>query len=258
MRRWQRLLTGAGLAACAAVAGLSVMPARWLLAVLPADALVSLADAQGTLWEGQAWVALGAPQQRRLLPEPVQWRWRWASLDLEARHPWLQGPLIITPRPDGLRLGAQSLRAPATTLVALGAPWNTLSPGGMLDLRWQALNTASPPAGPVAQLRWQDASTALSPLPRIGDYVMRVEGTGGKGFRLALATEAGVLQVDGQGSADGKGLRFSGRATYAPGAEPAQRRALDSLLAALGPRQGDVVIFGNVPAPAALARRGPP
>ncbi|KCB30633.1 hypothetical protein L541_4465 [Bordetella hinzii CA90 BAL1384] len=67
-----------------------------------------------------------------------------------------------------------------------------------------------------------------------------------------------MLQVDGQGSADGKGLRFSGRATYAPGAEPAQRRALDSLLAALGPRQGDVVIFGNVPAPAALARRGPP
>ncbi|OZI71894.1 general secretion pathway protein GspN [Bordetella genomosp. 12] len=243
MTRWHTAWAGLGLTACAVVAALCVLPARWLLIAQPPDALISLADAQGTLWEGRAWIALGAPGQRRLLAEPVHWR--WSGRQIVASHPWLQGPLTLTPALDGWRISAQNLRAPATVLTALGAPWNTLNPGGMLDLRWQDLNTAALAKGPLAQLRWQDASTALAPLPRIGNYVMRLQGAGGRSAALALATEGGLLQIDGQGSADAQGLQFSGRATFAPGIDASQRRALESLLSALGRRQGDVVSFGN-------------
>lgn len=256
MRMPERILSWTVLGCCALAAGAAVLPARWLLLVQPADALVSLADAQGTLWNGSAWIALGPPQARKLLPQPLTWQWRWSSFDVEARHPWLQGPVVITPRMTGVQVNAQSLRAPAMALTALGAPWNTIAPGGMIDVRWQALDTAKGLSGPVAQLRWQDASTALSPLPRIGSYVMRVEGRGGRGLSLALSTEGGLLQLEGQGSTDNKGLRFEGRATYASNADAGQRRSLDQLLNALGPRQGDVVTFGTASRPAAMAAAG--
>ncbi|AZY51368.1 type II secretion system protein N [Bordetella avium] len=238
------LLAAMGLVLCALIAGLTVLPARWLLLISPAGAPIGLADAQGSLWEGRAWIALGPPDSRRLLPEPLQWRVRWARLDIEATHPWLQGPLVIAPRLDGIKISAQGLRAPAAAMAALGAPWNTLSPGGLLDMRWQALTLGRPMSGPVAQIRWQDASTALSPLPRIGAYVMRIQGNG-KDLTLALSTESGVLQADGQGIANQHGVRFAGRLSYAANADAAQRRALDGLLAMIGPRQGDTVSFGT-------------
>ena len=65
--------------------------------VLPDDAPVALADASGTLWRGSAWIALGPPGARRMLPQPVQWQWRWSALALDVTHPWLQGPLRASP-----------------------------------------------------------------------------------------------------------------------------------------------------------------
>lgn len=135
---------------CAAAAGAAVLPARWVLALLPADAPVTLADASGTLWHGSAWIALGAEGARRVLPQPVQWQWRWDTMALDISHPWLQGALRARPGWNGLALPASSLRVPATVLPALGAPWNTLSPQGMLEISWQPLRLGAPlpPARP--------------------------------------------------------------------------------------------------------------
>ncbi|NGT17378.1 type II secretion system protein N [Achromobacter insolitus] len=233
-------------AACAAAAALAVLPARWLLAVLPDQAPVTLADASGTLWRGSAWIALGPPGARRMLPQPLQWQWRWDALALEISHPWLQGPLRASPGWNGLSVPAQSLRAPASVLAALGAPWNTIAPQGTLEIRWQPLRLgAALPAGPLAELRWRNASTALAPVAPVGTYLLRVQG-GKSGATLALSTESGLLDVTGQGSASGRGgLKFQGQATYAGSAREAERAALDGLLSALGRRSGDVTTFGT-------------
>ncbi|KGD92444.1 general secretion pathway protein GspN [Achromobacter sp. RTa] len=234
----------AGLA-CAAAATAAVLPARWLFAILPADTPVTLADASGTLWRGSAWIALGPPGARRMLPQPVQWQWRWDALAIEISHPWLQGPVRASPAWNGVSLSAQALRAPASVLAALGAPWNTLAPQGMLEISWQPLRLGAVlPPGPLAELRWRNAATALAPVASVGTYLLRVQGGKG-GATLALSTENGLLDVTGQGSANGRGLRFQGKASYASSAGESDRAALDGLMSMLGRRSGDTVAFGT-------------
>ncbi|ALX83781.1 general secretion pathway protein GspN [Achromobacter denitrificans] len=248
--RLPRLPKGTGLAlacaASAAIAAAAVLPARWLLACLPADAPVALADAGGTIWDGSAWIALGPPGARRMLPQALRWQWRWSSLSLELSHPWLQGPVRAGLGWNGISLSAQSLRLPATVLPALGAPWNTLAPQGLLEIQWQALRLGGAlPDAPLAELRWRDAATALSPVAPVGTYVLRVRGNGRTGATLALSTESGPLAVTGQGSVTARGVRFQGQATFAPGASEADRGALDGLMSTLGRRNNDTVIFGT-------------
>ncbi|WYX59984.1 hypothetical protein WJ967_23135 [Achromobacter xylosoxidans] len=163
--RLPRLSKRAGLAlACAASAlvfGSAVLPARWLLALQPDDAPLVLADAAGTLWNGAAWIALGPPGARRMLPQPLHWQWRWSSLTLELSHPWLQGPLRAGLGWDGVAVSAQSLRLPATVLPALGAPWNTLAPEGTLEISWQALRLGAA----LPQAPWPSCAGAMRPPP---------------------------------------------------------------------------------------------
>lgn len=231
---------------CAAAAGAAVLPARWLLVLLPKDAPVTLADASGTLWRGSAWIALGPPGARRVLPQAVQWQWRWDAMALDVSHPWLQGPLRVRPGWNGVSVPAQSLRVPASVLSALGAPWNTLAPQGMLEINWQPLRLgAALPPGPAADLRWRNAGAALTSLTPVGTYLLRVQGGGKNGATLALSTESGLLSVTGQGGVNGRGLSFQGQATYAPSAGAAERAALDGLLSTLGRRSGDTVTFGT-------------
>ncbi len=230
--------------ACAVAAAASVLPARWLLAMQSDASLVSLADAGGTVWHGSAWVALGPQGSRRVLPQPVQWQWRWDAMALEVTHPWLQGPLRARLGWNGVSVPAQSLRVPATVLPALGAPWNTLAPEGMLEIKWQALSLGgSLPTGQIADLRWRNASTALTSIAPVGTYLLRVQGQGKAGATLTLSTESGLLAVTGQGTAGPRGARFDGQATYAEAATPAQRAALDGLMSTLGRRSGDTVVF---------------
>ena len=110
-------------------------------------------------------------------------------------------PAAAEPRLTGATLSAQSLRAPAAALSALGSPWNTLAPQGTLELKWQTLPLGGRlPAGPLAELRWRDAATALAPVNPVGSYVLRLQGDGKSGGALALSTESGLLDVSGQGS----------------------------------------------------------
>lgn len=229
---------------CAAAAGAAVLPARWVLALLPDDAPVTLADASGTLWRGSAWIALGSQGARRVLPQPVQWQWRWDMLALDIAHPWLQGTLRARPGWNGLAVPASSLRMPATVLPALGAPWNTLSPQGMLEISWQPLRLGAPlPPGPAVDLRWRNAATALTPITPVGTYLLRVQG-GKTGATLTLSTESGLLDVKGQGGTGPRGINFQGEATFAQSASDADRAALDGLMSTLGRRSGDTVTFG--------------
>jgi general secretion pathway protein N len=186
---------------------------------------------------------LGAQGARRVLPQPVQWQWRWDTLALDISHPWLQGTLRARPGWNGLALPASSLRVPATILPALGAPWNTLSPQGMLEISWQPLRLGAPrPPGPAVDLRWRNAATALSPITPVGTYLLRVQGGKG-GATLVLSTESGLLDVKGQGGTGPRGLNFQGEVTFARTASEADRAALDGLMSTLGRRSGDTVTF---------------
>lgn len=224
----------------AIAAALAVMPARWLLRTLPDNGLIALVDADGSIWQGHAQLALGPPGNRRSLPTRAAWTWRWAAGPAVAiTHPWLESPLLLRMAGADLVLPANMLRLPADTLAALGAPFNTLQPTGELQLRWPAQRLGGGlPRGELVTLQWDDAAAALSRTRPLGTYRARLTGDG-RGLDLLVDTVSGVLQVQGSGRWERGALNFSGAAEPAATATASQREALQGLLSAIGRRAGD-------------------
>ncbi|MCD0505512.1 type II secretion system protein N [Bordetella petrii] len=230
---------------CALLAALPVLPARWMMLALPDNAMLALADADGTVWRGSGQLALGPPGARRLLSEPVSWQWRNGAL--EVSHAWLRGPVRVRPGLTGVRVSGQNLRMPATALASFGAPLNTVAPGGQIEVQWQAFTPGQlPAAGTLAEARWTQASSALSHVKPLGNYLLRISG-GDEGVKLALSTESGVLSASGEGQWQRGRLRFRGTAEPSANASDDQRAALTGLLSALGPVSDGKSHFGTPP-----------
>ncbi len=228
----------------ALAAALALLPARWLMAWVPAHWPLAVVDASGSLWNGSALVAVGPSGLRRTLPEPIRWHWRWqpGGAAMRIQHPWLAGPVDLRPGLTGLAVSAQTLRLPATTLAALGAPLNTLEPGGQLTAAWPAMNLAARlPAGPLLTLHWLDASSARVPVQPLGSYRARLTAQPDGMLALDIDTQKGLLQVQAQGQLkQSRLLRLDGTVRPAPEASPDTREALVPILGLLGPRKNDV------------------
>jgi len=238
-RRMALRMAGLALPACAAA--MLVLPARWIMAVLPADWPLAVVDARGTLWSGSATVAVGAPARRRTLPEPVQWRLSFEpGPRLLVSHPWLGGPVGVSPSWRGIRISAQTLQLPAAVLATLDARIAAIGPGGELSVKWPAtfVGPAGQPAGArLLEVEWRGAASALAPVRPLGDYALALkQGRGGRAD-LTLATKQGPLLLDGAGTLDAAGVRFEGTAQADPAADDRVHAGLRDLLAALGPRK---------------------
>ncbi len=261
-RAWALVGAAAGLLA----ATVAFAPAAWLGAALAGATgeRLLLADARGTVWEGSAVMVLtGGPGSRdaSALPGRLQWQLGLdgAALALRARQDCCTGGVVtlrVVPGLGRLRLELPAApgplgRWPASWLVGLGTPWNTVQPAGTLLL--------SSPAGLVleqvqgrwrfsgkAQLDLADLSSRLSTLDALGSYRLTLQG-GAAGdasaTTLTLATLAGALQLSGSGQmlggSAGSRLRFQGEASAAPGSEA----ALANLLNIIGRRRGPVSVI---------------
>ncbi len=247
---------GAVLGAAAALAAFA--PARWAAWALvqASEGRVVLGHAQGTLWSGRARITLtGGPGSRDALtlPGELSWRLGWdgASPRLTLRHSEL------TPAPVALRLqpgigqwtlslpeqpaqGGAALLWPAAWLTALGTPWNTLQPSGLLRLSspgfaLQRVEGRFRLQGAVL-LEATDIASRLSTLPRLGSYrlTLTAGGGGSDAAALQLSTTDGALLLSGSGQWTGARLRLRGEARAAPG----QEAALQNLLNLIGTRDG--------------------
>ncbi len=253
-----------GLGAVVAVLGFA--PARWLAAPVAqaSGGKVQLANARGTVWQGQADVLLTGgfdSQGRTALPGGLRW---------QLRPTWLGLPTANAPRgpalslalnapcctPQGLALWLQpgwgtlgvavpahQSQWPAALLAGLGTPWNTLQLQGQLALHTPGLalliGTHSLRSEGSATLDVRDAASRLSTLRPMGSYRLQWRGAtaggpNGDGATLTLTTQAGALQLQGQGQWVAGRLRFEGVAEASPGRE----EALANLLNLLGRRQG--------------------
>jgi general secretion pathway protein N len=125
---------------------------------------------------------------------------------------------------------------PASWLVGLGAPWNTIQPEGQMQLHTTQLQwsqqVGSEQLQGQAELQLQQLSTRLSTLRPLGTYRVRVQG--GDAVALTLDTLEGSLLLQGTGQLHNGRMRFNGEASAAPDAEA----ALSNLLNILGQRQG--------------------
>ena len=258
--RWAWMGAGLGLA----LAFITQAPAHWLTQAIEqaSGERVLLPDAQGTVWNGSAqWVLnegplnittsanLVRPASTTALPTRVTWQ-LGPSIDIANLRLTLSATLAsvcCTPQPvrvdvsplwRGMRVQVHNHTSswPASWLVGLGAPWNTVQPEGQMQLQTTQLQWTHQ-AGTerlqgTAELQMQQLSTRLSTLRPLGTYRVRVQG--GDTMAITLDTLEGSLQLTGSGQLLNGRVRFKGEASAAPDAEA----ALSNLLNILGERQG--------------------
>jgi general secretion pathway protein N len=243
-------------AASVAATALTMAPAQWLASAVDeaTNGRLILAAASGSLWKGGANVVLASGPDSGTapvsLPEQLTWTlspWRLltGTIELTLSHPSaLAQPLRIhADLSRRIELGATTLRLPAAALAGLGAPFNTIRPGGLISISWQRLDLADGRLQGDLQGEWQYASSALTRVAPFGHYRLVANG-GFPGTRLALSTVAGPLELTGDGTiADGGSVRFSGRARVSPGVDASTRAQLAGLITLLGRRDGDSAIL---------------
>jgi general secretion pathway protein N len=232
---------------------LVIAPAQWVAGAVrqATHGRIELAESRGTAWNGSAVLVLAAAPDagatRASLPERVSWQLSpWAllagQLDLTISHPSaLTQPLGIRASLFGgsTMLSAATLRLPASLLVGLGAPWNTVRPGGILVLSWDRLRLEPRRASGNVSAEWQYASSALTPVSPMGHYRLQTNGVW-PGTQLDLLTISGPLELKGSGTIpEGGRLRFTGRAQAVAGTDPGVKAQLTGLISLLGRRDGD-------------------
>ena len=257
---WAWMGAGLGLA----LAFITQAPAHWLTQAIEqaSGERVLLPDAQGTVWNGSAqWVLNEGPlntassnltraASTTALPTRVTWQlgpridWAHARLTLSATL----ASACCTPQPvrvdvsplwRGMHVQVSNHTSswPASWLVGLGAPWNTVQPEGQMQLQTTQLAWTQQADQELlqgqAELQMQQLSTRLSTLRPLGSYRVRLQG-GDNSMALTLDTLEGSLQLTGSGQLLNGHVRFNGEATAAPDAEA----ALSNLLNILGQRQG--------------------
>ncbi|RVU47397.1 type II secretion system protein N [Rubrivivax rivuli] len=267
MKRW----AVAGAATGVLVALVAFAPAAWLAGALASATgqRLLLADARGTVWNGNAVLILTGGEGSRdasALPDRLHWRLRptGAGFTLHASQPCCingEQPLRVAFGLGRVRLELPAAGAdagtglaagpgpafgqwPAAWLTGLGTPWNTLRPTGTLQLSSPGLVLEQ------VQGRWRftgrldltlaTLASRLSTLDSLGSYRLTLSGdaAGEQPARLQLLTTEGALQLSGSGELLGSGaasrLRFRGQASAAGGYEA----ALGNLLNIIGRRQG--------------------
>ena len=259
-------------------------PAAWLAGAVASatDQRLLLADARGTVWNGNAVLVLtggAGSRDASALPDRLHWRLRPEGLGLGVRatqpcclngelrlrlaaglgrvHIELPGEAAAagagagtgTGTGAGLAVSRSLGQVPASWLVGLGTPWNTLQPSGTLQLSSPGLLLEQ------VQGRWRFSgrveltlatlASRLSTLDSLGSYRLTLssDAAPGEAAQLQLLTTEGALQLSGSGQLLGAGaasrLRFRGQASAAAGFEA----ALGNLLNIIGRRQGAVSVI---------------
>lgn len=232
--------------ACVFFSVLAFAPASWLDGVLEyaTDGRFALGDAQGSLWNGSAFIGVAANKNADVSPLlPGRFAWHLSpilllgqiELTLENTEA-LQQPLKITGNLHAIEISPGGLMLPAERLSGLGAPLNTLRPSGAVTLGWDALSLTL--ANSVVgidgsmKLQMQDMASALSPVKPLGSYLMRFVWQGQQAH-IELTTLQGPMLLTGQGALVHGRLQFSGQAQAETGSED----KLANLLNLLGQRR---------------------
>ncbi|MGA2550763.1 MAG: type II secretion system protein N [Burkholderiaceae bacterium] len=221
------------------------LPANWLarLVVWRSNGAVLLADAQGSVWRGDAVLGVAANGVSRALPGRVGWTTHWIfptglAIELNDAEVFLR-PITVRIEPQSVQIDSGDAQLPLALAILAGAPLNSVRPNGQLRLHWDALSDRDGALVGNGYVQIQGLWVEINPVRPLGDYQVTWQ-YGAQGLTWTLATENGPLQLDAQGSGLDR-AHFSGRAAVAKGVPEATAQRLWPLLEALGPRQGDNV-----------------
>lgn len=194
---------------------------------------LALLKVDGSIWSGSATLGLSDGGQMYSLPGQLSWKPLVFSqgiwLGIELNHPNFVQPVHLGAGPEGYKVKAGSARLPASWLSAVGAPFNTIKPEGVLQLNWKAVDLMGGPF--EVDLRWRDAQSALASIRPLGDYQIKLSGQIGGASSMILSTLSGPLMLEGNGQFNpGQRVKFEG---YAWSKEES-KAALTGLLSQMG------------------------
>jgi len=222
------------------------LPAAWLGPIVEKQTggRLTLGDAQGTLWDGTAFVG-GAPGEGGEVTPLLPGRFAWqlspmvllGRVDMRLENPQaLSQPVRLEGSWSRWRVSPGELLLPAEGLAGLGAPLNTLAPSGNIKLVWNELDLAR--EGQMVAvygrtvLSMTDMGSRMAPIKPLGSYEMAMDWRGQQAD-LVLRTVRGALVLSGSGALQNGRLRFSGQAQAAEGYE----ETLGNMLNLLGQRR---------------------
>jgi general secretion pathway protein N len=225
---------------------LAFLPATWLGQIVERQTggRLTLGDAQGTLWNGSAFLG-GAPGEGGAVTPLLPGRFAWhlsplvmvGHVAMRVENPEaLSQPVTVNGSWSHWQVSPGELLLPADGLAGLGAPLNTLAPTGAIRLVWNTLDVARQGQAVAVTgrtvLTMSDMGSRMAPIRPLGSYEMVMDWHG-QDAGLALRTVRGALLLSGTGSLNKGRLQFSGQATAAEGYED----TLGNMLNLLGQRR---------------------
>jgi general secretion pathway protein N len=200
--RWRWLALGLALY----VAGLLAMaPATLLDARLASEShgRLRLAAARGTLWAGTGRIEVRDADGRSGFGMALRWRLSPRSLlrarlayEIEFGSP--ASSFLVAVSPSQLQISNVDIRLPAEVLGLAVPKLAVLDLTGELELQISDLMFGRNQVQGEAVLLWRNAGSALTRVSPLGDYELRVEGTGAS-LRALLRSLRGPVLLDGSG-----------------------------------------------------------
>ena len=224
------------------------LPAAWIAPLVEKQTggRFTLGDAQGTVWNGSAFIGVAPSAREPVTPVlPGRFSWQLSPLVLlgqvraDVQNPAaLARPVSITGTWSQWRISPSAVMLPAERLAGLGAPLNTLQPSGQMQLSWGLLQIARQgnqvDLTGTMNLEMNNIASRLSPIKPLGAYMLGFDWQGQRA-EVVLSTKKGPLLLNGNGEVVNGRLRFSGRAE----AEEGQEERLANLLNLLGQRRSE-------------------
>lgn len=223
---------------------LARLPAAWIAPQFAraTQGHVNLVDPEGSLWHGSATLMLAAGRDASgatLLPGRIVWRTAfWPLFAARVRMEMLQteampDAVTLEATPRGANVSAGEIAVPASLLVGLGAPFNTLDLDGKVRLAWSPWRTFGADAFGRLTVSLADMSSRVSLVKPLGTYQVVLQAQGASST-LDLSTQKGPLLLDGHGTFSRASASFQGTAS----ATPEQRDNLAGLLNLIGRPSG--------------------
>ncbi|MFM7255683.1 MAG: type II secretion system protein N [Betaproteobacteria bacterium] len=274
---------GVALLLTAGIAAVLHAPATWLDQWLREASRngVRLADARGSLWEGEARLVLRVAQRAGadapkgaaepansandrvkigakaegistqggvVVPGVLQWRLRPLALlvgapAVELRIDGLDRPLLLTWRNQTLIVPGGKLLLPRMEFSGLGAPWNTLGPSAAFDVSWSEMLIAPQPGSGAAS-----SGELRLKLRDVAANISPVQPLGSYEWHLQLGPPVRWQLSTLEGSLNlqaQSGPDRSIRIEARPQAQVEPR--LRPLLSLMGSREGDVTVMRIIP-----------
>ena len=165
-----------------------------------------ISEAQGTIWSGAGWVEIRDPRGRSSVTKRIAWRvlpaWLLrghlaCEIELERSMKWF----LVTISPSRTEVADFDIDLPA---AVLGLALPRLAPvefSGELSAHFADFSFARNGMQGDVTVQWRNAGSAFAPVSPLGNYEIRLRGTGtGTEINATLSTSQGPLQLDGKGS----------------------------------------------------------